>query len=242
MDVCVHTDDSKYNLKNIPSIEFSHINYSAPVKHSTVVNIDALGSRTWKGDEPIYWNLESDYEHLSTKQLEDICKAAFLEPSFETPLIIRRRKTADVQLKINWLGKKDERFFTSPSILAFAYGPAGGIGGDITMNADALWLLDKEALTAQDAYDRGLIEGFSNPTNIIKFYDPVHTMKHEGGHALGMKHITDSARRLDTVMYPYYNGLRMFGDADLEYLIRLYGSSSIPHWFKEWIRARILRI
>jgi len=242
MDVCIHTDNKKYTIEQHLAKAFSHIDLSAPVQHSTVRNSDALNGRIWKGDEPVYWNLESDYEHLSTKQLENICKAAFLEPSFKTPLIIRRRKTADVQLKINWLGKKDEKFFTSPSILAFAYGPAGGLGGDITMNADALWLLRKTPLTAKEAKEKGYIDNFQFPDNLIRFYDPVHTMKHEGGHAIGMEHITDNARRLDTVMFPFYNGLHIFGEADLEYLTRLYGSASLPHWFKELIRTRILRL
>lgn len=242
MDVCVHTANKKYSLRPEFSLEFSSVDYSAPVKHSTVLNEDALGGRIWSGEEPIYWNLESDYEWLTQKELENICKGAFLEPSFETPLVIRNRKTADVQLKIKFLGQKDEKYFTSPSILAFAWGPSTGLGGDITMNADVLWLLRNTPLTAKEAKELGYIDNYSYPESKIKYYDPVHTLKHEGGHALGMRHVEDEKYRYEAVMFPFYNGLRMFGKPDIKYLTDLYGSASISHWFKEVLRARILSI
>ena len=63
------------------------------------------------------------------------------------------------------------------------------------------------------------------PNNTVKYYDPVHTLLHEGGHACGMRHLTNIDYKKTEVMYPYYNANRVFGDHDREYLFKLYGSN-----------------
>lgn len=135
---------------------------------------------------------------------------------------------SDAHIIINWLGKKDEPYFTSPSTLAFAWGPARSLGGDVTMNADVLWLLRKTPLLAKEAKELGYIQNYVNPDNRIKYFDPLHTFKHEGaGHALGMRHIEAATEAQHAIMYPFYNGLRKFGDADKNYLASLYGKIDI---------------
>lgn len=232
-EMCVHTNDKKYTThRDVPETEFS----SLSIEHNTVRNLDALNNKVWDENETIYWQLDSEYEWLNDSQLEDLIKLAFLEPSLLTKLKIqqKRKQTGDAHIRINWLGKKDEKYFTSESILAFAYGPGKGLGGDVTMNADNIWWLNDDPLTVQDAYNLGMIDTFdrNHPDNILKTYDPVHTMKHEGGHALGMRHIDNATFAKSAIMYPYYNGLRKFGDPDIEYLFSLYTEMSF------WERVR----
>ena len=230
MDKCVHTSDKHYTLHS-DELSFSSIN------ENTKYNKNALNSSIW-ADNEITWRVDSTYPHID--KMEELIKFAFLESSMITPLRIRKTNHGDAHIVINWLGKKDDKYFTSPSILAYAWGPASGLGGNVTMNADVLWLLRKEPLTAKEAKEKGYIENYSNPTNIIRHYDPLHTLKHEaGGHALGMNHITDINQRDKSIMFPYYNGLRKFGEADVNYLQSLYGKSGIVKTITDTIRSRI---
>ena len=244
--ICVHTDDKKYSELQIEPTEFSSQSLTT-ITHGTTSNTNALNNQIWDDSETIYWTNDTDYEFISEKDQIKLIKLALLESSFQTPLVIRqrKRKSADAQLKINWLKMKDERYFKSTGTLAFGYGPGRGLGGDVTMNADVLWLLRKPGepkLTVKEAFDLGYIENYDKnyPDNIIKTYDPLHTMKHEaGGHAMGMRHITDVAQKSTAIMYPYYNGLRKFGDADKNYLWDLYGKASLSHKIKEILLKRI---
>jgi len=233
MQVCVHTNDKKYSLSGLPA--------SSSLSHSTKYHPNALGTRIWDGSETIYWKLEGSYPWISDKQMDQLIKYAFLEPSFETPLVIRKknRSMSDAQIIIRWVGKKDDSYFSSPSTLAYAWGPGSVFGGNITMNSDVLWLLRNIPLTALEAKEKGYIDNYVSPDNTVKFYDPLHTMKHEGGHAIGMNHITDNTQKNNSIMYPYYNGLRRFGLSDITYLHDLYGKASIPHKIKETLLNRV---
>ena len=238
MHVCIHTNDKKYHeIESLSSITLETIT------HATKPNLTALNNSIW-AEEKIYWRMDSTYQWIDTKTIEKMIRSAFLEASIQTPLIInqKRKSTSDAQIIINWLGKKDEPYFKTDSTLAYGYGPSKGLGGNITMNSDALWRLDKTKLTVKQAYDLGMIADYDRnyPDNIVRTYDPLHTIKHEGGHALGMRHIELESEKLTSIMYPYYNGLRQFGKADLSYLIELYGKSSLSHEIKEYLRNKIL--
>ena len=233
-DLCIHTNDKKYTM--------AKQSLSGEITHKTKPHPNALGRQIWDDTETIYWKLESGYEWIKPKQMDQLIKYAFLESSFETPLVIRKRNrpTADAQIRINWLGKKDDSYFTSPSTLAYAFGPAGGLGGDVVMNSDNLWLLRNTPLRADEAKELGYIDNYQFPDNLIKFYDPLHTMKHEGGgHALGMDHLTDQSLRYIEPMFPFYNGVRKFSQAGLDYLHQLYGQASGFHKAKEMMLNRI---
>lgn len=234
MLACIHTNDKHYKLNpSLQASEFSSLNIG---DHKLIKNLNALNNRVWDTSEPVYWQLDSEYEFLTYDEQVDIIKKSVLETSLLTDLKIRqkRKQTGDAHIKINWLGAKDEKYFRGKKgTLGFAYGPQKGIGGDVTMNADQLWLLRKTPLTAREAIEKGYIENASNPDNHVKYYDPIHTMKHEcGGHACGMRHITNIDERFRTVMYPYYNGIRKFSQADIDYLLSLYQGSSY------WKRAQ----
>jgi hypothetical protein len=246
-DVCIHTNDKKYTqTPEIAESKFSSVNIG---RHKLKTNTDALNDKVWDSRETVFWQLDSEYDFLTKNQQIGLIKAAFLETSLLTPLRIqqKRRQTGDAHIKINWLGAKDEKFFKErASVLAFAYGPQVGIGGDITMNSDHLWLLRKEKLTMQEAFDKGYIDESkfdkAHPNNTVKFYDPRHTMKHEGGgHACGMRHLNNSALQKTAIMYPFYNGQRVFSNEDKEYLFSLYGKSNIAHRISSFIQHRMGR-
>jgi hypothetical protein len=241
--VCIHTDNKKYtDTERLSSSDFSYSNIGT---HKLKDNIIALNKKIWDSSETVYWQMDSEYKYLTYKEQIEIIKIAFLETSLLTPLKIRqkRRQTGDAHIKINWLGAKDEKFFRNrPSTLAFAYGPQMGVGGDCTMNADRLWLLRKTPLKITEAYEKGYISKYdsNHPNNTIKYYDPVHTMKHEvGGHSCGMKHLTDTDFKHTEIMYPYYNGKRTFGPYDKDYLFELYGKSNIWHRISRFIQHRM---
>ncbi len=245
--ICVHSKDKKYVNHDVRESQFSSQSFNGTLTHGTIPNDNALNKQVWDNSEIIYWTNDSDYEHISLKDQEKIIKLALLESSLETPLVIRqrKRKSADAQIKINWLKKKDEKYFKSDSTLAFGYGPGWGLGGNTTMNADVLWIprrIDAGPMTVKEAYDLGYIENYNRefPNSSVKTYDPLHTLKHEcGGHNLGCNHLTDVNLRYSAVMFPYYNGLRRFGTADKKYLHSLYGKASVNHKIKENLLARI---
>ena len=245
--MCVHTDDKKYTqTPDIAESKFSALNIGT---HKLRTNNDALNNKIWDSSETVFWQLDSEYEFLTKKQQIDLIKAAFLETSLLTPLKIqqKRRQTGDAHIRINWLGGKDEKYFKNrKSVLAFAYGPQVGIGGDITMNSDHLWLLRKEKLTMQEAFEKGYIDeskfDSAHPNNTVKFYDPLHTMKHEGGgHSCGMRHLNNPEFANTAIMYPYYNGKRVFSKDDKEYLFLLYGKSNVAHRISSFIQHRMGR-
>ncbi len=138
--ICVHSDNKQYAMAEAQESDFSAVNIG---NHKLKDNILALNNKTWDENETVYWQLDSDYEWISDEVLADICKDAFLETSLTTKLRInqKRRQTGDAHIKIQYLGKKDEKYFKREGVLAFAYGPQQGIGGDITMNADMIWWL-----------------------------------------------------------------------------------------------------
>lgn len=225
-ELCVHTDNKLYqDVGDFHATQFSSINIGT---HKLKRNINALNNNVWDENETVYWQLDSDYEWLSDKVLVDVMKDAFLETGLTTKLKIqqKRKQTGDAHIKVRWIHSKDEKYLADrPNVLAFAYGPQIGIGGDITFNADKIWRLKEDGrLTVKEAYDLGMIDNYDSryPNNTMRTFDPYHTAKHEGGHAFGMRHITDAERKYDTIMYPYYNGKRMWGQADLDYLWDLY--------------------
>lgn len=235
--VCLHTNDKKYQEFTPPAFQIEN-----PITHATKFHSKALNNSIW-AEKKIYWRMDSNYQWIDTKTIERMLRASFLEASMHTPLIInqKRRSTSDAHIIINWLGKKDEPYFKSDSTLAFGYGPAKGLGGNITMNSDVIWRLDTTPLTVEEAYNLGMIENYdrNNPDNILRTYDPLHTTKHEGGHALGMRHIELESERYTATMFPFYNGTRRFGAADLNYLGELYGEASVYHETKEYLRDKI---
>ena len=243
--VCIH-EPKKYTLSESDAIpNFSIKRNLSFLEDAPRLKLysdpdDILGNRIWNVDAgAVTWRLESDSSDFGNRKDQiKLFKRVFFQASIETDLIIqqKRRGTAEADILINFTGAKDDNFFKNrPSVLAYAYGASTGIGGDITFNDDHIWTLDGKPITALDAYEKGLIVGFDDPTNKIKTYDAQHTGTHEGGHSLSMKHL-DSCN--GCVMFPYYNGSRKFHSNDLAYLHRLYGKAGVSHKIKAHLYRR----
>jgi len=233
--VCVHDTNKQYNIS--PEGEMPFFSHDSLF----VVNPDSLSGKVWDADSgPLYWKLDTDTPDIGGILLEiELFKRVFLQIGMETPLVIRRRRriTADAAIVVTFT-HEDTFFKNRPSVLAYAYGPADGIGGDITFNDNHIWTLDGMPITALEAWEKGLIEGFDNPTNKLKTYDAQHTGTHEAGHAVGMPHIQEDP---NAMLYPYYNEQRIFQPKDLALLHKLYGSSNINHKIKEYLLTKYFR-
>lgn len=237
LQACFHTDDKKYHFHGIETA-FSH---DTVINEKLIPNDTALGGHIWEGPE-IYWNCDTHYKWLTDEQITNLVKAALLEASLLTPLKIKKknRKMADAQLRLSWLTKAEDSRLISNSTLGYCWGPGKGLGGNCVMNADVLWLLRTTPLLAEEAKQLGMIENYVSPTQKIKYFDPLHTLKHElAGHGLGMRHINDINQQKTAIMYPAYNGLRLFGPGDIQYLQSLYGSIPQPTTIMQDINTRI---
>ena len=235
--VCVHEVGKTYNTYKTYQVDtIPHFSHDSLF----VVNPDSISNKVWNPDAgPLYWKLDSDTPDIEGIELEiKLFKRVFLQIGMQTDLVIRRRRrqTADAQMVIGFTSE-DPFFKNRPSVLAYAYGPAEGIGSDITFNDNHIWTLDGKPITAKEAYEKGLIEGFSNPDNKLRTYDAQHTGLHEGGHAVGMEHIPRSVGT--AVLNPMYNGLRRFSNLDLKLLWQLNGKASVSHRIIEMLLARI---
>jgi hypothetical protein len=240
--VCIH-EPKTYTLSDsdaIPSFSIKRNLAFQDAPRLIKTTEHAISNYIWNKDYgAVTWQLESDSPDFGNRKDQiKLFKRVFFQASIETPLIInqKRRGTAEADIVITFQGSKDNPFFKKrKSALAYAYGASSGIGGDITFNDDYIWTLDGKPITALEAYEKGLIKGFDDPTNKIKTFDAQHTGTHEGGHALSMDHLSDCN---GCVMFDFYNGKRKFHVNDLAYLHRLYGKSGVSHRIKTHLYRR----
>lgn len=237
MQICIH-EKGKYTIQEKPEKLQPYFVTDPEITNATKPHNLSISKRIWS-EKTIFWKLQTDYTHLERKLQEKAVKLAVLELSVETPLVIRQRNrdSGDAHIVINFFDSKTETTFKDhPSYLAFAYGPAPGIGGDVTFNADQIWTLDGKPMTVVDAFEKGIIKQFQDPTNKLRTYDVEHTGKHEILHAFGCPHI-DTCK--SCIMYPFYNGERALQENDKDLLHQFYGRSSVNHKIKEYLLSRI---
>jgi len=131
--------------------------------------------------------------------------------------------------------ENDKLFSERPSTLAYAYFPTDNpIGGDITFNDSYNWTLTGESISAWKVDP----EHYTKDSTVkLKGYNMVHTMIHELGHAIGLKH--DEFNK-DSVMHPFYNGKVVLSPTDVRRIQKFYGERKLSNRWIQYFRDRML--
>ena len=130
----------------------------------------------------------------------------------------------------------DKMFRDRPGTLAYAYFPNGSkIGGDITFNDSVIWTTNGKPVNAHKVYPDKYPP---NTKTKLRTYNMVHTLIHECGHAIGLKHCE---QHKDCIMYPYYNGRVVLHNHDSERIQSIYGKRGLKQHFIDYFRKRMLR-
>jgi len=147
-------------------------------------------------------------------------------------------KTADIILQFK--RKEDDKYFKErPSVLAYAYFPTNAeIGGDITFNDDYIWSSKGGSMSGKEAKEKGLVDPRTPDGNQLKCYNIIHTLIHECGHAIGLKHNTQCN---DCIMFPYYNGKVTLNENDVERIQKFYGKRGLASFIVDFFRRRMLK-
>jgi hypothetical protein len=143
--------------------------------------------------------------------------------------------TADIEMK--FADKQDDKLFRDkPGTLAYAYFPNGQkIGGDITFNDSVIWTTNGKPINAYEVFPD---KYKPNTKTKLRTYNMVHTLLHECGHAIGLKHCQQHKH---CIMYPYYNGKVQLHDHDVQRIQSIYGARGLSRRIIDYFRKRMLR-
>ena len=146
-----------------------------------------------------------------------------------------RSGTADIEMQ--FLTKANDKMFRDkPGTLAYAYFPNGQkIGGDITFNDSVIWTTNGKPVNAHKVFPDKYPP---NTKTKLRTYNMVHTLLHECGHAIGLKHCE---QHKDCIMYPYYNGRVRLHNHDVQRIQSIYGVRKLSQRIIDYFRKRMHR-
>ena len=149
----------------------------------------------------------------------------------------KRIRTGTADIEMRFLPKEEDKMFRDrPGTLAYAYFPNGQkIGGDITFNDSVIWTTNGKSLNAHKVYP----DKYPPHTKTkLRTYNIIHTLLHECGHAIGLKHCEEHKT---CIMYPYYNGRVVLHNHDVSRIQSIYGARTLSSRIIDIFRKRMLR-
>jgi len=188
----------------------------------------------------VTYKVTNESQHFPDDEFEDkALTIALRQWGFRTRDIRFKRiysdKTADIEMRFV-KQEEDKMFREKPGTLAYAYFPNGSkIGGDITFNDSVIWTTNGKPVNAHEVFPETYPP---NTKTKLRTYNMIHTLLHECGHAIGLKHCPDHKT---CIMYPYYNGMVVLHDHDVERIQGIYGKRKFKSFILDYFRKRMLR-
>ena len=186
----------------------------------------------------VTYKVTNESQHFPDSKFEDKALAVALRQwGLRTKHIRFKRVTGTADIEMRFLTKENDKMFRDkPGTLAYAYFPNGSkLGGDITLNDSVIWTTNGKPINAYmvfpDKYK-------TNTKTKLRTYNMVHTLLHECGHAIGLKHCTDHKT---CIMYPYYNGRVVLHNHDVQRIQSIYGERKLSQRILDYFRKRMQR-